>query len=245
MNVPEELIPLIAWWEKDGKKTLMYAGAAVAVCLGIWGFKVWREQVANAAHAAELTPVMSVDAAREQLETHGQENPVFRLKLASALFNRAEEGDFAAALEIYEQFADGRQLPSALVSLPKLGRAECLEALGRYAEAETAYRNLLDNQQGATQAENAKFGLARTLAALDRREEASKLLDEFEKTLAEDDYFGRKRLEQCRDCIAKKLSDAAPEAAPAAPEAAPATPEVAPASATETPAPEPATQPQA
>ena len=48
-NIPEELLPVIEWWEKDGKQTLVMVMVAAVVVAGYYGVKGWCENRRNAA----------------------------------------------------------------------------------------------------------------------------------------------------------------------------------------------------
>ena len=52
MNMPDELLPVIEWWEKDGKKHLAIGGCILLAGLAGWGFNAWRQSRTEAAAAA-------------------------------------------------------------------------------------------------------------------------------------------------------------------------------------------------
>ena len=45
MTIPEELLPVVEWWEKDGKKTLAVLALAGIAAGGYFGWKAWREHL--------------------------------------------------------------------------------------------------------------------------------------------------------------------------------------------------------
>ncbi|MBQ8125878.1 MAG: hypothetical protein IJ173_08350, partial [Kiritimatiellae bacterium] len=105
MTIPEELLPVIEWWEKDGKQTL----AIVAVCglavLGYYGVKNYRAAQADAA-AVALMDATGVDELAEAASRYEgtKAGPALRLRLAKAYFD-AEK--YEEALDLYEKL-DGR-----------------------------------------------------------------------------------------------------------------------------------------
>ena len=129
MTIPEELLPVIDWWEKDGKQTL----AIVAVCgiavLGYYGVKNHRAAQADAA-AEALMSATSVDELAEAASNYEgtKAGPALKLRLAKACFD-AEQ--YEQALELYEKL-DGRA-PEGFEGAPAVGKAMCLEALERLA----------------------------------------------------------------------------------------------------------------
>ena len=59
-RVPEELQPVVAWWQDHGPKTLAWAVAALAVCVGLY---VWHgtDQAQDAAAAVALAQASDVE----------------------------------------------------------------------------------------------------------------------------------------------------------------------------------------
>ncbi len=67
MTIPEELLPVIEWWEKDGKQTLAIVAAAAVVVAGYYGIKSWRQSQREAAGSALMEVAMGGDSV-ESLE---------------------------------------------------------------------------------------------------------------------------------------------------------------------------------
>ena len=59
MNIPEELIPLVEWWEKDGKQIVMCLAAAAVIGGGL-GVAIAYPQ-AKALHEAGFTVKYNTD----------------------------------------------------------------------------------------------------------------------------------------------------------------------------------------
>ncbi len=182
MNIPEELLPVVEWWEKDGKKTLAIVGVAGVVALAIWAFNARRERAKDAAADALAA---SVSASRQvhldpqgaaaqqaiadlvqQLDAHGDSatGPLMKLVLAADYCARRGEGDLENALEIYEALVVPGATPDAYADIPFVGKAECLEALGRFDEARAAFEGFEESHPLSTLKAAAKLGVARCLA---------------------------------------------------------------------------------
>jgi tetratricopeptide (TPR) repeat protein len=141
MNVPEELLPVIEWWEKDGKKTLAIVAVIGAAALGYWAWTARAERMRNGASDA-LLGYGDVETLQVAVNKYSGEDaaPMLKLRLAAAYFARHEDGDVRNALEIYESLSG--KTPAGFEDVPAVGRAECLEALGEYGDALKAYEEL-------------------------------------------------------------------------------------------------------
>jgi tetratricopeptide (TPR) repeat protein len=171
-TIPEELLPLIEWWEKDGKKTLLFVVLAGLCVAGYYGVKAWREGRRQAAGDAVLTAftVEELEAASAEYAKEAA-GPALRMRLAKKYF---DDGNYALALDAYEALA--KEAPDGFADVPAIGRAVCLEALGKYDEALKAYEAFAADRKDSLLALTARLGAARALTALDRRDEALKAL---------------------------------------------------------------------
>jgi len=183
MTIPEELLPVIDWWEKDGKQTL----AIVAVCglavLGYYGVKNYRAAQADAA-AESLLNATGVDELAEAASRYEgtKAGPALRLRLAQAYFD-AEK--YEEALDLYEKL-DGRA-PEGFANAPAVGRAMCLEALERYDEAKAAFEAFADAQPKSYLALTAQLGAARAVAAGGDKAKALEMLAALKDTVKDDE----------------------------------------------------------
>ncbi|MBQ3672118.1 MAG: hypothetical protein II924_01005 [Kiritimatiellae bacterium] len=228
MTIPEELLPVIDWWEKDGKQTL----AIVAVCgiavLGYYGVKNHRAAQADAA-AEALMSATSVDELAEAASNYEgtKAGPALKLRLAKACFD-AEQ--YEQALELYEKL-DGRA-PEGFEGAPAVGKAMCLEALERYDEAKAAFEAFAEAQPKSYLALTAKLGAARVVAAGGDKAKALEMLAALKEEVKDDDAAvarveaatalvkrwekrEKRTLFDAADAAAKQLEAAAEEAAPA------------------------------
>lgn len=183
MTIPEELLPVIDWWEKDGKQTL----AIVAVCglavLGYYGVKNYRAAQADAA-AAALMDATGVDELAEAASRYEgtKAGPALRLRLAKAYFD-AEK--YEEALDLYEKL-DGRA-PEGFANAPAVGKAMCLEALERYDEAKAAFEAFADAQPKSYLALTAQLGAARVVAAGGDKAKALEMLAALKESVKDDE----------------------------------------------------------
>lgn len=188
MNIPEELLPVVEWWEKDGKKTLAIAAVAGVAAIGIWSWRAHAAAERDAA-AAALAGFGDADSLQEAVDKYGSLDcgPMLKLKLAAAYFGRAEDGDVERALEIYESLVKDGSSPQAFAGVAAMGRAECLEALERWSDAAKAYGDFVASAaEGDALALSAKLGLARSMSQNGQKDEAVKNLEALKKEFASD-----------------------------------------------------------
>ena len=193
MNTPEELIPVIEWWQKDGKKTVaMLAVAGIAVV----GYYAWKNH--NAAldgdAADKLSGVSIIEDLEDAVMKYASRDaaPALKIKLAAAYCERGEDSDYEKALEIYSALAASGEVPLALKGAPEIGVAFCSEALGRWNEAAAAYAAVLAEDFNAKHLVfEAKLGAARCQAQIEGREKAVAALDALKKAYSDDSSIAR------------------------------------------------------
>ena len=232
-NIPEELLPVIEWWEKDGKQTLVMVLAAAVVVAGWYGVKGWRESRRVAA-ADALMSSYSVEELEESAAKFGSSDSgaAIKLRLAKKYFD-AER--FQEAMDLYAAL-DGAA-PAGFAEVPVVGKAQCLEALERYDEAVAAYDAFVAAQPASYLVLTAKLGAARSIAAGGDKAKALERLEAL-KTEVKDDESAKARVTETIDLVTRwekreraSLFDAADAAAKqdeAATEAKPAEAEPAP-----------------
>ena len=136
-RVPEELLPVLHWWQDRGPKTLAYVLGAVIV---IGGLVLWYEQ-RQSKKASAVVALESASQAEDYEAIVALGTPastVARLSLAHSLYNA---GDYEAALAEYETASKSLN-DAALVDIAAVGRICSLEALGRLDEALEAILSL-------------------------------------------------------------------------------------------------------
>lgn len=129
-RVPEELLPVLHWWQESGPKTLAYVGVAVAViAAGYLWFERSRTTRETAVEALSVAATVEDYQAVVDLKTPMA--PFARLDLARSLF---AAGDYEAALTVYDEAIATLKDP-AVSDIALVGRICTLEALGRWDEA--------------------------------------------------------------------------------------------------------------
>ena len=129
-RIPEELIPVVNWWQDHGPRTLAWVGAVVVVCAAVY---FWRANeasadanavvaLANATQTEDFEAVAALDA---------EASPLARLDLAHGLY---ASGDYENALGVYEASLAELDDP-AIRDIAAVGRVCALEALGPVDEA--------------------------------------------------------------------------------------------------------------
>ena len=235
MKIPEELLPVVEWWERDGKKTLAIAAVVGVVVLGYISWRSHKEKLQEEAEAAVAT-AMDVETLQDAVNRFGDYDvgPMLKLKLASAYCARGEEGDAKSALEIYDQVVASGKIPAGFEDVPKVGRAECLEAEEDFGGAIAAYESFIASAPtNAPLLVAAKLGLARSKAQSGDRKGAVAYLEAMQKDEGLSDS-AKARVESTLDVVKRWTKQPAP--APEPPVAKPVTP---------TPAPAPAAKPAA
>lgn len=129
-RVPEELLPVLRWWQDRGPKTLAYAIGAVAV---IGALVFWQEQrkAGRASAVAALASASQVEDYEAVIALGTPASDIARLDLARSLYGA---GDYENALIAYDAVLASMDDP-ALKDIAAVGRVCSLEALGRFDEA--------------------------------------------------------------------------------------------------------------
>ena len=241
-KINPEFLPIIEWWEKDGKQ-YVYGLLIAAVVVGGW--YAWKHHRATA--AAEASASVAEAFTTEELEDAVAKHSgsatagVLRIRLAKSYF---DAGRYEEALAAYEALVGNA--PEGFADIPVVGRAQCLEALSRFDEAREAFDAFAEANPGNYLALTAQIGAARCLAQAGDVKKALARIDAI-KAANKDDEVAKARIEAAEDVIkryeAQKAIPAPAPAPAAAPAPAPAAkPAPAPAPAAK-PAPAPAAKP--
>ena len=155
-----ELYPLIEWWEKDGKSTVIWLLAAAIVVGGYYGWKNHKAAVKTAASEALVNAYTTEEIEDAASKFSGSATAgALKLRLAKSYF---DAGRFEEALAQYEAL-DGKA-PDGFADIPVVGKAQCLEALGKFAEAQKAFDAFAEANPKSYLALTAQLGAARCLA---------------------------------------------------------------------------------
>ena len=234
-TIPEELLPVIEWWEKDGKKTLVAVAVVAVAILGYYGIKDYRAAQRAAAGDAFLN-AESVEQLESAVADYGSSKagPALKLRLAKAYYDARS---YDSALEIYNALVTSGTAPKGFEDIPELGIAQCLEAQEKYDEAIAAYDAFVDAKPESPFAFEAKLGAVRTIAAKGEKDKALERLAAIKDAVKDDE--SRKALAESTEDLVKRwekrslfdLASTIDETAKAAEEATPAVEEPAPAPA--------------
>ena len=168
-----ELLPLIEWWEKDGKKVVLCVAIAFAA-FGAWKYVQYHRESVRGVGAAG---VMAFDPAKGPVEPTIEEREeclpqisgsapeaAVRVCLARQYFDRNDKEGFEKALEQYNELA--RNAPDGFADIALVGKAQCMEALGDYAAAGDAFAAYADDPANAESylKLTAEVGVVRCLA---------------------------------------------------------------------------------
>lgn len=205
MKIPEELEPVVEWWEMHGKEAVVTLSVAALVAIGVFAYKMRAQSrrdaaadalaaAVNASLVAQLdasspSAMQSVQDIRAAIEARpdAKSAPVMKLMLAAASFAKHDEAGVKGALEIYESLSVPGATPGAYADIPKVGRAQCLEALGKFDEAFAAFNEFAAENPKSFLALGAKLGAARALAQSGKKDEAVARLEALKKDVKDID----------------------------------------------------------
>ena len=119
---------------------------------------------------------------------------VLNLRLAKSYF---DAGSYESALDIYSSL-EGKA-PEGFADVPAVGKAQCLEALGKFDEALAAYDAFAAADPKSFLALTAKLGAARCVAQAGDRAKATERLEALKETL--DDELDKARVESTIELV--------------------------------------------
>jgi len=231
MKVTPELLPLIEWWEKDGKQTVIYLAIAAVAVGGWYGFKNHRNAVRTAARDALVNAYTAEEIEDACVKFSGTPTSgALKLRLAKKYY---DDGKYAEAMSTYDELLakplDGFE------DIPVVGKAQCLEATGKFAEAQKAFDAFVEKNPASYLKLTAQLGSARSIAQAGDKKAALDKLEALKKE-AKENSIEMARIEATISAVKRYGKKAAPApvakpaetktAAPAAnaPAAKPATP---------------------
>ena len=206
-----ELLPLVEWWEKDGKETVIYLLVAAIAVGGWYGWKSHKAAVREAASNALVNAYTTEEI--EEAATKFSGNSVggaLKIRLAKSYY---DAGRYEQALEQYEALVG--QAPDGFADIPVVGRAQCLEALGKFDEAAKAFDAFAEANPTNYLTLTAQLGAARCLAQAGDKKKALARIDAL-KTANADDELAKVRVEATEAAVKRFGKKAAPAPAPVA-----------------------------
>ena len=191
-----ELLPLVEWWEKDGKSTVIWLLVAAVAVGGWYGWKNHKAAVKAAASDALVnayTPEEIEDAAAKfaGAATEG----ALKLRLAKSYF---DAGRYEEALAQYEALIGNA--PDGFADIPVVGRAQCLEALGKFDEAAKAFDAFAEASPKNYLTLTAQLGAARSFAQAGDKKKALARIEALKSANA-DDELSKARIEATETAI--------------------------------------------
>ena len=188
-NNPERS-PLIEWWEKDGKQTVVMLAVAAIAFGGWYGWKSHRESVRTAA-AESLSSAYTADELEEAVSRFGNQavGGALKIRLAKSYF---DAGRYEESLAQYEALLANP--PDGFADIPAVGKAQCLEALGRFAEAAKAFDDFAEANPKSYLALTAQLGAVRAFAQEGDKKKALARIDAL-KAANKDDDIAKARVE--------------------------------------------------
>ena len=172
---------------------LLAAGIVVAGYHGVRKYVRDRRAAAAESVSSAYTTEELEDAAAKFKGSKAE--GVLRLRLAKSYFDSA---NYDSALEIYESL-DGKA-PDGFADVVAVGKAQCLEGLGRFDEAQKAFDAFTEANEKSFLALTAKLGSARCVAQAGNRDKAIEDLEALKGSVG-DDELSKARVESTLEIV--------------------------------------------
>ncbi len=211
MKISPEFLPVVEWWEKDGKQIV--AGIAIAaVAWGGWhAWKAHQASVRTAASDALVNAITTEEMEEAVSRFSGQAaGGALKLRLAKSYYDDAR---YEEALAVYEGLVGNA--PEGFEDIPVVGKAQCLEALGKFAEAAKEFDAFAEAKAGNYLTLTAQLGAARSYAQAGDKKKALARLDALKSAL-KDDELSKARIEATIEVVKRYEKPAEKTVAPAA-----------------------------
>ena len=191
-----ELLPLVEWWEKDGQPTVIWPLVA-AVAVGGWdGWKNHKAAVKAAASDALVNAYTTEEIEDAAAKFAGSATEgALKLRLAKSYF---DAGRYEEALAQYEALIGNA--PDGFADIPVVGRAQCLEALGKFDEAAKAFDAFAEASPKNYLTLTAQLGAARSFAQAGDKKKALARIEALKSANA-DDELSKARIEATETAI--------------------------------------------
>lgn len=217
MKIHPEFLPVVEWWEKDGKQiTICLAVAAIAVGGWYW-WKGYQQSVRVAASDAVVSSYTTEELEDSVARFSGSDAAgALKLRLAKSYF---DAGRYEEALAQYEALAGNA--PDGFADVPAVGKAQCLEALGKFEDATKQFDAFAEANGKSFLKLTAQLGAARSIAQGGDKKKALARLEAL-KAANKGDQLALARIESTELSVKryeKKAAAAAPVAKDAKPEA--------------------------
>ena len=211
MKINPEFLPLVEWWEKDGRQIVTLLLAAAVVAGGWYWWKNHKAAVRVAASDALINAYTTEELEDSVSKFSGTATEgALKLRLAKSYF---DAGRYEEALSQYESLAGNA--PDGFADIPQVGKAQCLEALGRFDEAVKAFDAFAEAGSASYLKLTAQLGAARSIAQAGDKKKALARLDAL-KAANKDDELAKARIEATEQVVKRYEKKAPAEKAPAA-----------------------------
>ena len=200
-----ELLPLVEWWEKDGKSTVIWLLVAAIAVGGWYGWKNHKAAVKAAASDALVSAYTTEEIEDAVAKFAGTATEgALKLRLAKNYF---DAGRYEEALAQYEALEGNA--PDGFADIPAVGKAQCLEALGKFDEAAKAFDAFAEASPKNYLVLTAQLGAARSYAQAGDKKKALARIDAL-KAANKDDELSKARIEATETAIKRFGQKAAP-----------------------------------
>ena len=191
-----ELLPLVEWWEKDGKSTVIWLLVAAIAVGGWYGWKNHKAAVKAAASDALVNAYTTEEIEDAAAKFAGSATEgALKLRLAKSYF---DAGRYEEALAQYEALVGNA--PDGFADIPVVGKAQCLEALGKFDEAAAAFDAFAEASPKNYLALTAQLGAARSFAQAGDKKKALARIEAL-KAANKDDELSKARIEATETAI--------------------------------------------
>lgn len=207
-----ELLPLVEWWEKDGKSTVIWLLVAAIAVGGWYGWKNHKAAVKAAASDALVSAYTTEEIEDAVAKFSGSAaEGALKLRLAKSYY---DAGRYEEALAQYETLIGNA--PDGFADIPVVGKAQCLEALGKFDEAAKAFDAFAEANPKNYLALTAQLGAARCFVQTGDKKKALARIDAL-KAANKDDELSKARIEATEGVI-KRFDPSSAKAEPSATE---------------------------
>ena len=191
-----ELLPLVEWWEKDGKSTVIWLLVAAIAVGGWYGWKNHKAAVKAAASDALVNAYTTEEIEDAAAKFAGSATEgALKLRLAKSYF---DAGRYEEALAQYEALVGNA--PDGFADIPVVGKAQCLEALGKFDEAAAAFDAFAEASPKNYLTLTAQLGAARSFAQAGDKKKALARIEAL-KAANTDDELAKARIEATETAI--------------------------------------------
>jgi len=194
--------PLADDFVKEIRATVPWLLAAAIVVAGYYGVKNYMASRRAAASEA-LVSAYTAEELEEAVSKFGGSDAAgaLKLRLAKKYF---DDGRYQEAMDVYAAIS-GENAPDGFADVPAVGRAQCLEALGSYADAVQAYDAFAEANPASFLALTAKLGAARATALAGDRAKALERVAAIRESV-KGDALSEARVDATEDCVKRAVA---------------------------------------